>query len=291
MTNYAPPGYPPVYPPQPQYAPPPLYGPPPGYPPAPAYGPIVELAYGYPQSPPPANGTLDQFYGQRSGGSGPALKFPAIGTLHVVTIARPIGNGDVVQATDMQRKPVNRRDGSPVWEMRVPVLIQPSHDNPEGRATWYVKGAARDELTRAMAEAHAPEGTPESGATVAVAFVGTRNAGGSIPAKEYAMVYASPGQPLPRMPQMPAAPVQQAPAYQPPAPQYVQPAPPAPQYAPPAAPAYVPPPVPQFAPPAAPQAAPPAAAAPQYAPAAGVPQMTPEQQAFYAQFTPQTPPA
>jgi len=247
---------------QPYYAPPPQY---PGYPPAPPaqpqYPPQQPVQYGQPAYPQPypqqqapaqplAQGTLDDFYNQPSSGGGAGLKFEQLGTRYIGIVTRPIGSGDIQQQTNTQGVPQTFKDGRPKWVMKVPLQLQPTADRPDGLAQWYVKGQARDELVRAMAEAHAPEGPPEAGAVLDITFTATRQSGvGMNPAKVFQVRYQRPqgAQPV-SQPVAPAAPVvQQAPAPVAPSPatgqqvtveQLVQqPAPQqlAPQYAPPPA--------------------------------------------------------
>lgn len=298
---YAPPGYPPQQyaPPAPPQAPQQPYYPPqqpqqyaaPGYPPQQAYAPPAPQQ----QAPPPVQGTLDDFYNQPSSGGGPSLKFEQVGTRYVGVVSRPIGPGDVQQQTNTQGVPQTFKDGRPKWVMKVPLQMQPSPAYPDGLAQWYVKGAARDELVRAMAEAGAPEGAPQAGAIIDITFTSTRAAGvGMNPAKLFHVVYTKPGdqpgQP-PSQPQQapqgadapspapaPPAPPQQAQQYvQEPAQQQYAPPPPAPpaqqQYAPP-------PPQQQYAPP-------PAAQVPQQPPAQPAPpsDLSPEQQQLLARLT------
>lgn len=283
------PGYAPQYPgypQQPQAAPP---APAPAYPaPAPAYpqqgyAPAPQAYPPAPAQPPLATGSIDDFYNQPSTGGGPSLKFDQLNTRYVGVVARALGQGDVQQQTDTQGRPLFFRDGRPKWVMKVPLLINhPSF--PDGTAQWYVKGATRDELNRAMAEAGSSAQAPEPGATIDVTFVSTRASGqGMNPAKVFRVVYTPPG----------VTPAQQAPVQPQPqavAPQVPQAAPPLPQYSAPAPVQQQPqaPVQPQaVAPQAAPQAAPPAAMAPAPQPSA----LTPEQQQLLATLTGQQAPA
>lgn len=262
----------PAYPPQ-QYA---------GYPPAPPQG--------YAPAPPPqplATGTIDDFYNQPSSGGGAALKFPVIGTRYVGIVTRPVGSGDVIQQTNTQGVPQFYKDGRPKFVMKVPLQMQPTAEFPDGLAQWYVKGQARDELVRAMAEAHAPEGPPEAGAVLDITFSSTRSAGvGMNDAKLFTVRYTRPQGAAPA----PAAPSPVAGTEQPP------PAPaqqPVPQYAPPPAPAtYAPAPdqqqIPQqqYAQAPVEQAPQSAAPLPPGVPAPRPPaDMSPEQQALLARLT------
>jgi hypothetical protein len=261
----------------------------------PGYPPQGQIPQGYPapapqQYAPPAapaqplaQGSIDDYYSQPSTGGGAGLKFtgpnnqPLIGQSYIFQVTRPIGNGDIQQQTDNQNRPQFFKDGRPKFVMIVPVqLLEPSPNHPDGLAKWYVKGATRDELARAMAEAGAPEGPPEHGAVIRVTLTGTRSAGaGMNPAHVFAIQYVRP---------QGAAPVQAvaAPA---PAPEVAAaPAPvaQAPMQAMPPAPA----PVQQYAPPAQPVQAPPAAPAPQVQQAAPQPpaNLTPEQQELLARM-------
>ncbi|MGH3717013.1 MAG: hypothetical protein ACRDT4_26670 [Micromonosporaceae bacterium] len=255
-----------MYPQQPQHLAPPMpQAPPPAqyqpYPQAPApqqYAPQPQYA---PAPPAPAPGTLDGFYSQPSTGGGASLKFEAAGQSYVGIVTRPITNGDVEQQTEQATgRPAFFRDGRPKLVMKVPLQMEPSPAYPDGLAQWYVKGQARDELARAMAEAGAPEGPPEQGAVIQVTLTGTRPSGaGMNPAKLYRVVYRRPDG---------AAPVAQPVAAPQPAPTPVPPAAPVPPQAAPA---------PQ---PAAPVAAPQPPAA-----------LSPEQQALLARLTGQTAPA
>lgn len=192
--------YPNPYPqPQPQY---------PGYPPQqyPPQAPPVQYPpqqYGQvPTAPvqPLAQGSLSDYYGQPSGNSGPALKFtdtnnqPLIGCSYVVQVARAVTNSDVTQQTNRAGTPQTYKDGRPKFVMVVPVLVlEPNGLYPEGRAGWWVKGATRDELSRAMSEAGAPEGPPEAGAIIRVTLTGTRPSGpGMNPAHVFSVQYTRP---------------------------------------------------------------------------------------------------
>jgi hypothetical protein len=173
-----PPAYPQQYPPQQQYAQP-------QYPPAPV-------------GPPPPAGTLDGFYEQPSSGGGPSFKFqdanrqPQIGKTCVGIVARPVTNADVRAQTNDSGQVQTFKDGRPKFVMVVPMQVQPSPEFPEGQAGWWVKGQARDELARAMAEAGAPAGPPEAGAGIRVTLVGVRPIPGRNPAYQYRVEYVRP---------------------------------------------------------------------------------------------------
>lgn len=285
-------GYPaqpqPAYPPQhyPQ-APAPQY-PPQGYgQPQPQYG-APQPQYGAPQPPaaPLPTGSLDTFYQQPSASGGPSFKFqdpssrqPLVGKSYAGFVARPVTDADVRPQTN-NGQVMTFKDGRPKFVMVVPMQVQPDGEFPEGQAGWWVKGQARDELARAMAEAGAPQGAPEAGAFIQVTLVGTRPIPGQNPAYQYRVEYRRPQGAAPApvaeapaqqigqatgAPAMQAAPAQQANFA--PAPvvhQATQPMPPAPA---PQQPAPVPQPVPAAAPAPAGQG------------------FTPEQQALFAQLT------
>jgi hypothetical protein len=212
--QYIPPqGYPPAqpgpyqqapaqpYPPQ-QYAPQQGYAPQPGYGQAPVqqYPPQYGQAPQQPPAVPLAQGTLDDFYNQPSVGGGGGLKFsgpnnqPLIGQSYLFRVTRPLTAGDVQQQTDNLGKPLTWRDGRPKFVMIIPgELLEPSPNHPDGLAKWYCKGAARDELTRAMSEAGAPEGPPEAGSVIRVTLAGLRPSGpGMNPAHVFDVQYWRP---------------------------------------------------------------------------------------------------
>lgn len=256
----------PVYP--PQYAPQPVYQ----YPPA-----------GYPQQPPvpPAPvGTLDDYYDQPASG-GPSFKFKdkPIGTQYAGIVARPITNADVRAQLDNNDRPSTYKDGRPKFVLVVPMIVQPSAEFTDGQAGWWVKGQARDELARAMAEAGAPAGPPEAGAGIRVTLVGIRPVPNMNPAFQYRVDYIRPSGGMPLDVTQPAEPQYANPAvYLPPVAQ--------PQYAPAAQvqqpmPPMAPPPV-QAAPVPMPQPAP-AQTAP--APAATPPGLSEDQAALFAKLT------
>ncbi|RGC68442.1 hypothetical protein C5N14_13730 [Micromonospora sp. MW-13] len=192
----------PAYPVQPAYAQPQgpanpyanPYGVAPGAQQAPAvYGGPQQFPAG-PATPPPPAGTLDGFFGQPSAGGGAAWKFNGkpIGTSYAGIVARPVTNADVRHQTNNAGQVQTYRDGRPKLVMVVPMQVQPSAEHPEGVATWWVKGQARDELARAMAEAGAPAGAPEAGAAIRVTLVGQRPVPNMNPANQYRVEYIRP---------------------------------------------------------------------------------------------------
>lgn len=306
--QYAQPQYPGYPPQQPQQGPPEWAQPqppqwtPPGQPVQQYQQPYPPQGYGQPQAPAQqlAQGNLDDFFNQRSAGSGPGLSWSnkdgskkPIGFWYAGVVARDIGNGDIQQQTTPQGQPQFFRDGSPKFQMLVPLKqVQAADGSQElenGEGTWYVRGQARDELTRAMAEAGCTYQVPKAGDAVVVILTGRRSSGqGFQPANVFEIRY----QPAPHnLGGQAQAPVSGAPspapeAQQAPAPQVQQPP------APPAAPQVQQPPAQQYAqggyvppqgqapaqPPAAPQGAP--------VPPAG---LDPNAQNILAQLTGQAP--
>lgn len=269
--------YPPAPAPTPYPVPPAGYPVPVAYPPA-GYAP----APGYPMAPPPqpsAPGSLDSFYGQPSTSGGPSWKFQGkpFGTTYVGVVERSVTDSDVRQATNNQNIPQFYRDGRPKFILVVPMLVPVTAEFPEGKAGFWCKGQARDELVRAMTEAGCPVGmSPEAGAVIQITYVGQRNIPNMNPANQFRIVYT---RPTGASPQAIVAQIAQHFSQMPAQPQHA----PQPQYAPmpertpenygppqgyapaPAQPAYAPP-QPQYAP-----QAPPTSAAPAYAPQ-GAPQ-------------------
>lgn len=226
----------PQYPQQPQgYPVQPTY-PPQGYPQQPATQypqQSYPQQYAQPQYAPPAPPapplpavSLDDYYKQPSSSGGPSLKFkdamgnPQLGKSYGGFVARTLTDGDVRPQTDKFGTVQTFRDGRVKSVMVVPLLMQPTEEFPDGQAGWWVKGQARDELARAMAEAGAPAGAPEGGAFVRITLVNVRPIPNMSPAFQYRIDYVRPNGAA----QAPAAqPVQQAPAPAPqPAPMPVQ---------------------------------------------------------------------
>ena len=203
---------------QPQYPQYPQY-PQQSMPPYPPQYPVQYPQQGYPQQapmPPTVAGTLDEFFDQPSTGNKSwVFKDRPIGTTYTGIVARAVTKADVRQQTDQQGRGQTFRDGRPKFVMVVPVLVQPSQEFPEGQASWWVKGQARDELVRAMAEVGAPEGPPEAGAAVSVKLIGQRPIPGMNPAYQYRVIYRRPA----------GAPPTPAPVMQPT--EYIQPGQPA----------------------------------------------------------------
>ncbi|MEU1810973.1 hypothetical protein [Micromonospora aurantiaca (nom. illeg.)] len=176
---------------QPQY---PTQGYPqqPAFPVQPAYAP-QQYAQPAPQPPLP-QGTLDGFFEQPSSGGGPSWKFNGkpIGTSYAGIVARTVTNADVRAQTNNAGVAQTYKDGRPKLVMVVPMQVQPSPEYPDGVAGWWVKGQARDELARAMAEAGAPAGAPEAGAAVRVTLTGQRAVPNMNPQLLYRVEYMRP---------------------------------------------------------------------------------------------------
>jgi hypothetical protein len=227
----------PVYPQQPYPAAPAPQYPQQGYPQGyaqPQYAPQQYAPAPAPAAPLPT-GTLDGFYEQPSGGGGPSFKFNGkpVGTQYVGIVARTVTNADVRAQTNNAGQVQTFKDGRPKFVMVVPMQVQPSPEFPDGMAGWWVKGQARDELARAMAEAGAPAGAPEAGAAIRITLTGQRNVPNMNPQLLYRVEYVRPNGAAPA-PQPVAQPVQMAPQPMPqPAPMPVQQQmAPQPQYAP-----------------------------------------------------------
>jgi hypothetical protein len=209
------PGYP--YPPQqpganpyqhPQYYP--QQGAPQGYAPPPQF-----------QQPAPqvplADGSLDAFYKQPSVAGGPSWSFKDKQPGHTFDgfVERTVTDADVQQQTDpVNGQPVFYRDGRAKFVLKVPMIVQATPEFPEGKATWYVGGQARDELARAMAEAGAT-GAPEKGARIQVTLLGRKPSRrpGLNPSNQLGVQYLRPaGAPAAPPPpvQQPTVPEQQA---------------------------------------------------------------------------------
>lgn len=150
--------------------------------------------------PQAARGTLTGYWRQPAqAGASLSKFFQNPGQQIAGVVARPITDADIQVQTNMQSGQVQTyRDGAAKYAMVVPLLVQQSQMFPEGKAAWYVKGQARDELARAMAEAGVPLGpdglpqTPEMGAWIQVTFTGLRQIPGMNAAKQYAIVYRRP---------------------------------------------------------------------------------------------------
>ena len=258
-------------------APPQQYGRPYGQP---GYG----APQGYPQQPPApvVTGSMDAFQGQPQGGGAPGISFKdaPIGHTVVMSVKRDARDSDVVQDTQPQNQGgglKTRRDGSPMWVLKVPVYVPQSQTHPEGEATLYVRAGIRD----ALADAYAGPVIPKAGDLITLTLTERKQGQGAIPKNIFRAVVERNGQPVSSAPAQASAPAPQAPPA-PPAPE------PAQQWQPPqqAAPQ---PPVhsdqgsvqQQMAQPPAQQPAPAPQAPQQAAPQAqGLPQLDPAQQAL-----------
>lgn len=181
----------PQQPPMPQY-PQPQY-------PAPYGQPQQYQPYPQQPAPPPApvqhDTSLSSFFSQPSDAGGPSFKFKdkPNGTKYAGIVARPITDADVrVKTNPSTGEAQTYRDGRPKEVLVVPMLVPQSPEFPDGFASWWVSGQARDELLRAMREAGAPEGPPEEGAGVTVEKTGERPIPGFNPKYIYRVTYVRP---------------------------------------------------------------------------------------------------
>jgi hypothetical protein len=182
---------------------------------APQGQPYAAPAYPAPPAPPLPTGTLDEFFDQPSGGKGPSWKFKdkPIGTSYTGVVARPVTNADIeVQTNPNTKQVVTFKDGRAKFQMVVPMVFPPTAEHPDGQAGWYVKGQARDELARAMAEAGAPAGPPEAGATIRVTLMQIRPIPNMSPQFIYRVEYYRPQGSVPAVPT--PEPIQTAPVVQ-----------------------------------------------------------------------------
>jgi hypothetical protein len=186
--------------------------------------------------------SLDDFIDQPVAG-GNWWSFKQIGEVRVGMVKRELTKADVVQKT-YQGVAQNRKDGSPEWNIVVPLLGQDGQD-----AQWEVSGKARTALKDAVIAAGGPAtGVPEAGSFIMATFTHKQENRNGSASKIIAVQYTRPNGQAPPAPAQPApqqaAPVQQyaqptryapAPEQQPFAPQAApqqQYAPPAPQQAP-----------------------------------------------------------
>jgi hypothetical protein len=177
--------------------PPAQYGPPPGYPPQ--YG----QAPAQPPAPQGAKGTLDDFYGQPStgGGKGISWKDKQNGYRYVGVVKRTPVDADVFQDAEPPGSPnagklKTWRDGSPKLVMPVQLVIAhldqfQQFTYPEHDASVFLRGAMKEEVTRAMQEAGA-SGVPQQGALMDITLT-HRKPGNNIASNVYAVVYRPAG--------------------------------------------------------------------------------------------------
>lgn len=180
----------------------PQQGPPQGYPQQPqtynnGYG---GQAQAMPPAPTLVAGSVDDFFNQPSVGGGPALfgsvnGQPApIGTEYFAIVARDVSDADIQQQTDYNDKSRGAfyKNGQPKFVMKVPLLTVISAAFPEGLAQWYVQGAVRDELVRALGAVGAPAGPPKGGWGIHVKKIGERPIRGLRPASVYQVTCFNP---------------------------------------------------------------------------------------------------
>lgn len=205
----APQGYATYPPQQPAYNPnvphnPGAYGQqaPQGYAPQPPYGQQAPMQQApVPAGPPLPQGTLDDFYNQRSVGSGKGLSWnqKPDGYRYVGVVTKTPGNADVFVDTQPAAQggmPKQNRDGSYKYVLQVQLRIAwldqfQQFTYPEQDARLFLRGGLRDEVTRAMHEAGA-EGVPQEGALIDVTLTG-RKPGNNIATNIFAVVYRPAG--------------------------------------------------------------------------------------------------
>jgi hypothetical protein len=154
-----------------------------------------------PQGPPLPQGTLDDFYNQRSVGAGKGLSWnqKPDGYTYVGVVAKTPGNGDVfvdTQPAAQGGQPKQNRDGSYKYVLQVQLRIAwmdqfQQFTYPEQDARLFLRGGLRDEMTRAMHEA-GDEGVPKEGALIIVTLTG-RKPGNNIATNVFAVEYHRPG--------------------------------------------------------------------------------------------------
>jgi hypothetical protein len=138
-------------------------------------------------------GSLDAFARQR-GNSGPAFswKGAAPGKTYEGFVSRGLVDDDVRHQTNDKGDPQNNKDGSPKWVMIVPMLVSKSTEFPDGFASWWIHGQAKDELSRAMSAAGAASTVPEAGAFIRVTFTGQKLLSNGWRANQFRVEYQRP---------------------------------------------------------------------------------------------------
>lgn len=285
---------------QPSYPPAPpqqAYPPQPGYPPQQQY-PQYPPQQGYPQAPaaPEEKATLADFWDQPAGGAKP-LQWNTPGTTYQAVVSRPITDADTENQKDKQNQIRRFRDGSAMKVLKIPLLMNPTAEYPDGTASFYVKGSDTAELKRALGEAGMDPGkAPPMGTVITIQYTHDRPVpGGFNPAKVKRITLQRPQGMAPHGQEVPAPQanptVNGATTMPTAAPAAASQYPTAPSPAPPAMPPSQPAPGPiaqGMADPAQQaQAQPPA---PAQAPMATPPGMSPENAALLAQLTGQAPP-
>ena len=151
---------------------------------------------------PLARGTVADFYAQSARAGGPGLQFPVLGTSYSGIIACDVTNADVKQQTDFQAKqPALYRDGRPKLVLVLPIQLStgPSPEFPAGVAEYWVKGADRDELIRAMLAAGVQPGEdglswPKGGDAITITYTTDKlGRAGMNPTKVKAIQYTKGG--------------------------------------------------------------------------------------------------
>lgn len=139
----------------------------PGYPPQ-QYG---QQPPAPPQPPPAPRGTLQGFMDQPASGEGKSLSFNVPGQRYVGQVVRDITDADVSQQTDPMTGALQTyQDGRPKLVMKIPLLIQPQADYPDGTAVLYINHNLRTELARAMQVAGADYQVPKGGDVIDITY-------------------------------------------------------------------------------------------------------------------------
>ncbi len=124
-----------------------------------------------PQPPPAPRGTLQGFMDQPASGEGKSLSFNTPGTRYVGTVVRDITDADVsVQTDPMTGAFQTYPDGRQKLVMKIPVLISPQPDYPDGTAVLYINHNLRTELSRAMQVAGADYQVPKGGDVIDITY-------------------------------------------------------------------------------------------------------------------------
>lgn len=140
-----------------------------------------------PPQPPMPRATMADYFDDPATGEGQSIgtffkngSQPIFGQSLTFQVARPLGDGDIqIQTIKGTNQVATFRDGRPKKVLIIPVTFQPNAKFTDGRGTWWVRGQARDELARAMADAGVPADenghrVPESGAQITLTLMGTR---------------------------------------------------------------------------------------------------------------------
>lgn len=108
---------------------------------------------------------------QPASGEGKSLSFNVPGQRYVGQVVRDITDADVSQQTDPMTGALQTyQDGRPKLVMKIPLLIQPQADYPDGTAVLYINHNLRTELARAMQVAGADYQVPKGGDVIDITY-------------------------------------------------------------------------------------------------------------------------